>query len=414
MRPIQLAPWSRYRLASIFVVLIASRIVQVWLAELPLNLEGAYGDLAKYQEWASQMVDKQVAPYSGVAIEYPPGVIPFLLLPEMARGGRGAYSHWFILTMVIVDLAGFIGVLLISRRWGSYLGVWLWVLGPLTLGPIVYLRLDLIPAVATIWVFERASVGGWWGAGGWLTFGALAKIYPGFLMAPALVVSNEVRRLVAGAAVFAVLLLIPFFRSLPELYDQVIGYHSARGIQVESSWGSAMLVASKLGYQKIFLSFEFGAYEVVSGISRRLKILGTAMSLSALVLGTFFIARTVRKGDVPRLALGMLSLLALLLTFGTVYSPQFTIWLIALAAVALCFPFGTGLRATLLGVLVVAALTQAVYPFTIPDLLASLDPDASEPSSVAGLIVLVARNLSVLGLASLVMWQIARTRRPWP
>ncbi|MGH2747627.1 MAG: glycosyltransferase 87 family protein [Actinomycetota bacterium] len=396
---------KRRTLIILVCAFLASRVLNVSLAYLPINYNAGFGDLQKYQSWSTAIVEDKLDLYSNASIEYPPGVLPFLGAAKIVPFGGSEFGQQFIWIMVFLDLAGFVGVLLLARRWGSSLGPWVWIVAMLLLGPIVYLRLDLIPAVATVWAIQRASVGRWGGAGGWLGFGAIAKVYPAFLLLPAFEVTPRFKRLLGGAALIAALFLLPIVvsGSWHGLLDGVIGFHSQRGVHVESTWGFLLLTASEFGYD-MHPNFQFGANEAVSGVSDLLKSIGLAGSFAALGLGWWMVGRYVGRGDVPFLAAGMFGTLALLMFLGTVFSPQFGVWLIGLGAAALSHPLTRRLRWSLLSVLPIALLTQIIFPFTIGDVLGPFYAGASEPGSPLGLTVLGLRNFLVLAAGVATFW----------
>jgi hypothetical protein len=174
------------------------------------------------------------------------------------------------------------------------------------------------------------------------------------------------------------------------MYDSVFGFHSSRGVHVESSWGGALMAASRLGYPaKVELSF--GSFNVESGLSSVFKQLGSLASLAALAYGTLK-ARKV-KDDVAGMAALMFGTLAVVMAVGTVFSPQFAIWLIAFGAVALCRESEL-IKGPILTLLPVALVTQVIYPFIYELLL------AGNASAVA---VLLSRNLLVL-VSGLGVW----------
>ncbi len=361
-----------------------------------MSYVAAYGDLRKYEQWAKILVGNQLNAYSEVSIEYPPGILPFLVATESIRFPGTDFYHTFVWVMLLLDVAGFIGVLLLHRRWRSTLGAWVWIAAVPLLGPIVYLRLDLIPAVATIWAMERASVGHWGAAGGWFGFGAVAKVYPAFLILPALEVVPRYRRFLLGLVAISALFIFPFVLSGAgsDLARDVLGYHSHRGVHVESTWGFLLLLATKFGYS-MYPNFQFGANEAISGVSDILKTVGSYSSLAALIVGWRAVARYVDTGALPLLAAGMFGLLSLLMFFGTVFSPQFVVWLIPLSAVALSHPLDRRLRWPLLSITLIAVLTHLVFPLTIDDVLAPFYVGRFETGSDAGLIVLGVRNFMV-------------------
>lgn len=116
--------------------------------------------------------------------------------------------------MILVDAAGLAGLVMLARRWNSPLGPWLWVLALPLLGPVAWTRLDIVPAVATIWVIVASTTSRWGVAGGLLTFGALTKVYPAFLLPAAWRVTSRPRALMLGGLAVLGLMILPFAKSL--------------------------------------------------------------------------------------------------------------------------------------------------------------------------------------------------------
>ncbi|HEV3474324.1 MAG TPA: glycosyltransferase 87 family protein [Actinomycetota bacterium] len=326
-----------------------------WSAHWDINLANS-ADIGIYESWAQQLQDANLAPYAGIAIEYPPGVLPAVVFPEMLKGSQGSYLEPFILIMLAVDIAAFAGLVLASRRVGRRAPPWFWIAATTLLGPIIYLRLDLVPAAATIWFAERLAAGSWGGAGGWLGFGTLAKVYPGFLLPAALVASPNRKRFLLAAAAVVGLLLLPFVGALPDLWRSVFSFHAGRGIQAESTWGLVFTISSRLqGFLVIDLTF--GAVHIGSSAAAITKLTSLILTVGVVGFGTWVAARLPRGEPAPLTQL-LFGMLALLLAFGTVFSPQFVLWLIALAAGALCF---SRISWPLALVLPVAALTHASF-----------------------------------------------------
>lgn len=211
--------------------------------------------------------------------------------------------------------------------------------------------------------------------------------------------------MLAAAAVCTVVVLAPFAvaGTLGDLLDKVLGYHGARGIHVESTWGSLVFVATVFGYDTS-INFLFGANEIVAPVAPVLAKISTVVSVAALAAAVAVIARTVPRGAVSRLAPAQFAVLALLMFVGKVFSPQYMVWLVALAAAGLCYPLPFRLALPLGLVIPAAILTQVVYPFTIGEVLAPFYEGQLAPGFPPGLIALVARNFFVgaLGVAALV------------
>lgn len=393
---------SRRALAALLIAFAITRLAGAWLADHPAQYVrwghgSVTGDVFIYEQWAAFLLDKDVAAYKGVGIEYPPGSLPFLALPELLRRlppPDGTYQTAFILLMVLVDAAGFAAVLLAARRWGSALGAWLWVLAVPLLGPIVYARLDLVPAVATQWAMAAAAGGAWFSVGAWLGFGALAKLYPALLLPGAFLAARDRRHFVAGALLLLVTPMLAFVTSLRAVWTSVMGYHFERGLQLESLWANGLLIARKFGAD-VAVSFDHGAFHMQSPLAAPLERISSLLSLAALGAGVWLVYRAVPRGDGARLASALFATLSLVMALGSVFSPQFVVWLIALGAAAASARH-CPIRGPVLALFPVAVLTQALFPFLYEWII---------PGRALALGVLTARNLLVLAIG---VWAFVR------
>ena len=183
-----------------------------------------------YRPWAIQVIEKDRAPYSEVDIEYPPASLPFVLAPQLSEPDQYHYRINFVIGMLLADLAAFLGLLVLSKRWGSSLGPWLWVIALPLLGPFVYLRLDLVPTAAMIWAFQRASRDDWLGTGGFLGLGIAAKLFPLLLvpLAAAIAYGRSRIRLLIGTGAVVLIACLPFITILPDLFRDIVQYHTGQ------------------------------------------------------------------------------------------------------------------------------------------------------------------------------------------
>ncbi|HEX2058373.1 MAG TPA: glycosyltransferase 87 family protein [Actinomycetota bacterium] len=385
---------SRRGLITLIAVFVTTRVFTGYLADHPEHYGPAEskvtGDTVSYEYWAGQILVNHVNPYSEIGIEYPPGSLPFIVTPGIEKPLDDTYRTRFVLLMMGVDLAGFLVLLVLARRWGSVLGPWLWVAVVPLLGPISYNRLDLVPAVATILAVERFSARSWFGGGGWLGYGVVAKVYPALFLPVAFAAARR-KQVVVGAAVVAFLFLVPHLGFLDDVYRNVVGYHTDRGIQIESLWGFVLLLASKFGHA-IGINYSFGALHVGSELEPPLKAVAQVLSLGFVAAGVWLAHRWAREGrpaSAPELAGIMFMTMAGTMAVGSVFSPQFMLWLGALAAAALC-DRSTWLRVPALAVLPAALMTQFVYPFFYGRLVAV---------EIPALVLLASRNFLVLFIA---------------
>jgi hypothetical protein len=335
------------------------------------------------REWALQVVAHGVAPYVGAPLEYPPGLLPFILVPAWLLDSlRVPYLPSFVVLMAAVDALGLIGLWRLSNHWGSRVGPWLWVIGLAILGPMVLLRLDLVPAVATIWSLERIASGAPAAGGGFLGFGALAKIYPSFLLPETIALVAARWRFAVGVLVVVLVGLLPFVLSLDAVIASVAGFHLERGIQIESLWGNGLLIARAFGYDA-GVRRAFGSWDVIASVSPMLASLSTAFSVGVVASFTWWARRRRLDSSGRPIATIWFATLACLLVTGRVLSPQYLIWTIGLGAAATCAADGLA-RRTIVALLGAALLTHVGFPFLFAGLI------EAQPSSVA---VLTARNV---------------------
>lgn len=388
----------------LIALFIVSRLPLGWLAARPdvyihdgINTSS---DVTLYEGWATALIDDANGAYSGVRIEYPPGSLPFILGPKLIPG-ETSYLIGFVFMMALIDIVGFAGLVVLAKRWGSIAGPLLWIFAVAALGPIAYLRLDIVPAVATIWAIERASSHDWMGSGGWFGVAAIAKLYAGLFVPAAFILSPQKRRFAIATAVVFVAPLVPLLPVLDDVISSVLGYHVNRGIQVESLWGGILFIAQRSGADA-GLGYSFGALHFGGELAESLRTIAPYVSLAGLAAGTALAFR-LRNRRPPDKALAEVSfvILALALTTGTVFSPQFLLWLFALAAAVCCMP-DSRLRAMAIVLIPIAAVTQAIFPFLYNKLLFA---------ETFPIVLLWIRNLTIAGIgigSAIVLWRSYR------
>jgi hypothetical protein len=351
----------RWALVALLLVYVVTRLFLIGAARSDFFFQKS-ADVTLYGQWAGQIVDEGQQPYTEFAIPYPPGTLPAIGAAELGRDAGERYHYRFVWAMAALDVAAFAGLVALSRRGGSRLGPWMWVAGTVLLGPIIYLRLDLLPALATVWAVQRASMGGWFGTGGWLSLGALAKLTPALFLPLALAVSPQRWRLLAGAAVVGLAGLAPFAGTLPALWRNVGAYHLERGLEVESTWAVPFQLARAFG-ERVLTGYSPASrsVEVLTPVADAVATLALLVTVAVVVALLWWLVRRLPRGGIAGLAVGMFAVIAVALAVTTVFSPQFAVWLLAPAAAATCYPLPAKLRTPILGALVVAGLTQAVF-----------------------------------------------------
>jgi hypothetical protein len=223
--------------------------------------------------------------------------------------------------------------------------------------------------------------------------GALLKIFPGLVAAPALV--WEVSRLgtsrARGSLAFFLTVVAGmagwFLLGGPKVVDS-FRYHAARGLGIESLYAGALLAWGKLGGIDVPWVIEHKAVHLVPEWGSRLAALASPLQAAALLLVLFQFWRR-RMAEGTRYAGA--AILASLVT-SKVLSPQYLVWL---------FPFvvvtggWTGSRARWL-FLFGCLMTALIYPG--PGLVLLMDHQGT------AIFLLNLRNILLLMLLALVLF----------
>jgi hypothetical protein len=352
-------------------VFLLTRAIGGYLSENPQaygkNRADGTGDVNLYDYFTWEMRHTGSSAYGDLHMEYPPGAIPVMMIPRLVR--IVSYHVEFVVLMMMFDALGLWALARIATRGGTWWGFWAWMLLVPLLGVVSYTRFDMVVAVALVWSIERAMAGKWKQVGALLGVGAAVKLVP-FALVPLVffVVPRERRRgfVLATLGVIA-LALAPFAFELGALYHSVWIYHSERGVQAESLWGAGMMVARWMWSYPVTIVASHRAYDAQAAVAPALKMLSNTICIGVLGFCVYLASRT-RRGDIGQLALLMFGTLTVLIGFGSVFSPQYLVWVIALGAAALALnPRAAAPSVVVLTVTV--ALAQIEFPMWFWDLL---------------------------------------------
>ncbi|HEY4413401.1 MAG TPA: glycosyltransferase family 87 protein, partial [Gaiellaceae bacterium] len=300
-----------------------------------------FGDVSLYQADATRVVHGQI-PYRDFFFEYPPGSLVAIVLPALVSTAH--YATLFKALMAVLGAASIVVVGRIARDMGETRGRMTAVLAvialsPFLLGPLVLDEYDQWPTLLTslallAFVRKRDGVGA-----GLLGFGAATKVFPAFILPAALVWvyrrsgrQAALRCLVAAIAVAAVT-YVGFVALAPGGVWNSIEIQARRGLQKESVGSALLYVLDQLGLYKA---------RIVVGNSQWTELTGTAGNALAVVssvcqVAVAFAAAAIvarRRPDPRVLVYGAAVAVAGFVAFGKVFSPQYLIWLVPLAALA--------------------------------------------------------------------------------
>jgi Glycosyltransferase family 87 len=354
-------------------------IVVIWLGTrlLILVLLAAFerfvtGDVFYYHRKINALFS---AGLDGTLYEYPTPVVWILWLPYGASfGSRVGYLVAFIVLMLALD-ALFCYTLWRStgRRHDSAIDFWL-IFAPL-IGPLSYLRFDMLPAVlagGALLATRRKP----WVTGALTGLGAAIKLWPALLIGAFM--SYKYDRRQAGLAFIVVgfgLALISLILGGWSRLISPLRWQSDRGLQIESIWATPSMVArAVMPDQWIVNMSPYQAYEVFGPGADAWVTISNVATLLGLAMIILLTVRAFRHDGSTPVAIGfvVLATVAIMIITNKTLSPQYLLWLGGPMATLLVFrrqakpEEGQAIRRVALKLLVLALLTQLVYPVLYP------------------------------------------------
>jgi len=305
---------------------------------LPELNAGMQGDVNLYQGIAHDM-SNGILPYRDRVVEYPPYVIPIFLLPRLF--GEENYLDGFLSLAFIADWLVKLALFAIGLRQSKTARVLLPLLLYCAAVPFIHFiylqRYDLWPALISllaIWLFCSKR---YIASGLVVAIGIGVKLYPVLFVPPLLVLAlrqGNAKRFCAG--LFFGLMpmgLLSFY--LP--WWRFAEFQAARGLQVESIYASAVWLGHLLGFNEAQWIYTNKWYEVQGPLAtavlpwaRGLFIAGVGGST---LIGVRAAAR-LQNISAPQVARLLLVPLLAFVALNQVFSPQYMIWLLPLAALA--------------------------------------------------------------------------------
>jgi hypothetical protein len=418
------AGWTPGRVWCVWAVGHAVGVVPLAVTYLVDGYASLPHDLRIYAEWGAALVAGDGLPAGDGRWQYPPGAALLLAVPAALERLAGiGYPVGFVAGMLAVDAA--VTAVLLSRRSASAAG--LWAVGGWAVGQVMFTRFDVVPAGLAVLALLAATNRKWVSAGAVLGAGALVKVWP-VLLLPAFGYRRrpggderddgnghgdgngevptrirDVRALAGGiaaaaAGLAALLAATGWWRDV----GSFLGAQQARGLQLEAVPATPFVFARLFGVGEA-PAYEFGSMQFSSGAAQAVATACSLAGVGLVVAATVWwwgMGRTSRSSAADR----ALILLALVVVTARVLSPQYLIWLLAVAACRpapwacpdpapttgpapttdTCAVAGrAGARRPAVLLLTAALLSQLVYPMTYDGLVAG---------EILPSVLLVARN----------------------
>lgn len=345
-------------------------ITLVWAVTRAALLAATFGlaeyflpDVYLYSTWTILLNERQF-PVGDAFWQYPPGAGVLFALAGVA-GPNPIIG--FVLLAVLADAAILTLLTAASLRVhrdryspASLWGPWAWVIGGAAIGPIMLARFDLFPtlfAVAALLLVPKP-----WLSGAAAGIGALLKVWPALILL-ALPRRAMWRGILAAVAVTVICTL--FISVWADGGISFLGEQGERGLQIESLGAAPFVIAGALGVpQQVVL--RYGAFEIVMPGAITIGLAITALGLA--LIGVIALQRL--RGRLESVAPGDIAIALVLVSVATsrVFSPQYSVWIVGVAAAASVDP-RTRLRRVTILLIVMSALTAVLFPWLYGSLL---------------------------------------------
>jgi hypothetical protein len=341
--------------------------------------------------------------------EYPTPVVWILWLPYGAAfGTRVGYLVAFIIFMLALD-ALFTYALWRSAGRRHDTAIDFWLIFVVLIGPLSYLRFDMLPAVlagGALLAARRKP----WVTGALTGLGAAIKLWPALLIGAFM--SYRADRRPAGLAFvivgFGLALISLIFGGWSRLISPLT-WQSDRGLQIESIWATPLMVARAVrpDYWIVDIS-RYQAYEIFgSGVDAWVMIsnIATLLGLALIILLTI---RAFRHDGSTPVAIGfvIVAIVAIMTITNKTLSPQYLLWLGGpMAALLLFRPQATPYERPAINrmagqLLILALLTQLVYPLLYDSYLGW----HGQAMIIIATIVTAIRNLALVAFTVEACW----------
>ena len=407
-----LGPTARLGLAW-----IVSRALMMLLIITPAE-NWAHNDPFYYEEKLRALADGGIG---SVMLEYPVPAVWALQLPDLLSfGSPQLYALGFVVLMAALD-AGFTWLLWRASGRRRSAAIDFWLVFALVLGPLCWLRFDMLPAVlvggALILSATHPKL-----AGALAAIGAATKLWPAVTWLALLPRPGRARlwTTVAFAATGVVLAGISLVQGGWDRLVSPLTWQSDRGLQIESIVATPLMVARLADPDQwpIELS-QYNAFEILSGPGREslLQVASVATAVGGLLivalagLLVWQLRTAAQRPGAPevswRIAMLALAMLLVLIVTNKTFSTQYMLWLAGPVA-CLLLNSGTGDRAArrrartssaiAWSVIGLGVATHLLYPICYPPLTTAPGQPVDPGLLLGATVVLAVRNLGLVVL----------------
>jgi hypothetical protein len=284
-------------------------------------------------------------PNREVDFEYPPLALPLVVGPAAVSDGLQGYRDAFELEMLAFDLA-LVALLALAapgprRRVLEALGVYtagviavsgvlLWD-STIENAPLALARFDLVPALlvlAALLAREARRTAAW---GALLGAATAVKAFPA-LLAPAMFREERQPLRALAAALVPIAVAAAVVIVMGDEFGSAINYHTNRDLQIETLGATPLLLAHQLFGAGAQVTVGAGAFNLAASGAGAARTISIALTIAVVLV-------LIYEGWVQRTPplVEATAILAVVIAFAPVLSPQFLLWVLPVSAVTYGF-----------------------------------------------------------------------------
>lgn len=351
-------------------------LTHLWLGYQNVSEPGLpLGDVVnQYKYWAEQ-ADLSTY-YVGIDKAWVYPIVALVPMVLAAVFGFANYVGTWLGIVLVLDLAAFAALVGWRRSERPTSIGWWWTLFLLLLGPIAIGRIDAvsvpIAVIAVLFLASRPKF-----AAFLLTLATWIKVWPAALIAAVIIASRaRLRVLVTVVITSAVIVGTSLALGSGANVFSFISQQTSRGLQVESPASTIWMWMAFAHVPGAYPYFDtvINTFEVLGpNAAAMAALLNPLLGLAVIVIAVLGVVAVQRGAAVTELLAPLsLTFVTAFIVFNKVGSPQYMTWLavpIILGLTTKALGFGRSFLFPAIIALVIAALTQVLYPIAYDDFL---------------------------------------------